>query len=279
MGETFFKLSGAGNDFIALIEPEQDPPEEEIRAICARALSLGADGFLVLKRLPEGGIDLGYWNSDGGRCDFCLNGSRCAVQLAASAGLVDPNEFFRLKTDAGLLQGRCRGEHEAELRLPEGFAGEPRTRFLEVGGQSYAGFQVLVGVPHFVLPWEQNLATVPIAELGARLRHHQDLGPGGANVNFVRWLSPEAYEIRTFERGIEGETLACGSGVVASFRVGRQLGVLGPSAKALTSGGFHLELKDLGEGIFEIAGDARLIARGEWLPGAMQLPEPARWSD
>ena len=191
MGETFYKLSGAGNDFIALIEPEQDPPEEEIRAICARALSLGADGFLVLKRLPEGGIDLGYWNSDGGRCDFCLNGSRCAVQLAASAGLVDPNEFFRLKTDAGLLQGRCRGEHEAELRLPEGFAGEPRTRFLEVGGQSYAGFQVLVGVPHFVLPWEQNLATVPIAELGARLRHHQDLGPGGAFTH-QRRVSPIA---------------------------------------------------------------------------------------
>lgn len=276
---TFYKLSGAGNDFIALIEPEQDPQAEEIRAICARALSLGADGLLVLKRMPGGGIDLGYWNSDGGRCDFCLNGSRCAIQLAATLGLADADAFFELQTDAGRLQGRRRGEHEAELRLPEGFAGEPGPRVLEVDGKTYAGYQVLVGVPHFVLPWEQNLATVPIAELGARLRHHEDLGPGGANVNFVRWLNPEVYEIRTFERGIEGETLACGSGVVASFRVGRQLGVLGPSAKALTSGGFHLELKDLGEGTFEIAGDARLIARGELLPGAARLPLPARWSD
>lgn len=279
MGGTFYKLSGAGNDFIALVEPERDPPAEEIRAICARALSLGADGLLVLKRRPAGGIDLGYWNSDGGRCDFCLNGSRCAIQLAATLGLAEADTFFELQTDAGLLQGRRRGEHEAELRLPEGFAGEPRPRILEVDGQSWAGYQVLVGVPHFVLPWDQNLATVPIAELGARLRHHEELGPGGANVNFVRWLGAEAFEIRTFERGIEGETLACGSGVVASFRVGRQLGVLGPEANALTSGGFHLELKDHGEGRFEIAGDARLIARGELLPGAARLPLPARWSD
>jgi diaminopimelate epimerase len=278
MATSFYKVSGAGNDFIALVEPEQEPTGEQIRAFCTRGLSLGADGVLALERLPEGGIRLHHWNNDGGRSDFCLNGSRCAIQLAATLGLASPTAFFLLRTDAGDIEGRKRGEHLAELRLPPGFAGAPRVCVLAVDGEKHSGFFLRVGVPHFVLPWPAGLANAPVAELSPRLRHHGDLGPGGANVDFVRWVSEESFEIRTFERGLESETLACGSGVVASFRAGRAAGRLAGRAAALTSGGFRLDLGEAAEGKLELVGDARLIARGELLAGALVLPAPPTWS-
>ncbi len=274
----FYKASGAGNDFVVLVEPAREPSAEEIRTLCTRGLSLGADGVLALERLEQGGIRLHHWNNDGGRSDFCLNGSRCAIQLAASLGLAPEDGFFRLRTDSGDIEGRRLDQHRAALLLPAGFAGEPRPLSLEVFGRQHEGFFVRVGVPHFVLPWAQTLAEVPLVELGSRLRHHPELGPGGANVNFVRWVSAESFEIRTFERGIEGETLACGSGVVATFRAGRLSGQLGEMASALTSGGFRLKLGEAEGGQLEIAGDARLVARGEWLEGARVLPDPPRWS-
>lgn len=277
-GRAFFKVSGAGNDFVALVEPEREPGGDEIRAFCSRGLSLGADGVLWLERLPEGGIRLHHWNSDGGRSDFCLNGSRCSIQLAATLGLSPAEGFFRLRTDAGDIEGRRLDGHRTALLLPALFADEPQPLALEVGGVFHEGFFLRVGVPHFVLPWPEGLAEVPVAELGARLRHHADLPPGGANVNFVRWVSEEIFEIRTYERGVEAETLACGSGVVAAFRAGRAAGALGPRAGGLTSGGFRLLLAEAAEGKLEIAGDARLVARGELLEGAQILPPPPRWS-
>jgi len=275
---TFFKVSGAGNDFVALVEPEGEPAAEEIRAFCSRGLSLGADGVLWLERLPQGGIRLHHWNSDGGRSDFCLNGSRCAIQLAATLGLAAAEAFFPLRTDAGEIAGRWLDEHRTALLLPAGFADAPQALSLEVGGQRHEGFFLRVGVPHFVLPWAESLAEAPVAELGPRLRHHADLPPGGANVNFVRFVSEEIFEIRTYERGVEAETLACGSGVVAAFAAGRAAGALGPRAGGLTSGGFRLLLAEAAEGRLEIAGDARLVARGQLLPGAAVLPPPPRWS-
>ncbi len=236
--------------------------------------------MLVLERLPESGIRLHHWNNDGRRTDFCLNGSRCAIQLAATLGLAAKDDYFLLRTDAGDIAGRRVDDNHAELRLPALFAGVPEACALEVDGERHEGFLVRVGVPHFVLPWPAGLAAAPVAELSPRLRHHEDLGAGGANVNFVRWTSGQSFEIRTFERGIEGETLACGSGVVASFRVGRAIEALNERAEALTSGGFRLALKEdeSGRGSLEIAGDARLIAHGELLPGARVLPERPSWS-
>lgn len=283
-GRTFFKVSGAGNDFVALVEPEPEPDGDEIRAVCSRGLSLGADGVLWIERLAGGGIRLHHWNRDGGRSDFCLNGSRCSIQLAATLGLAPAEGFFRLRTDAGDVEGRRLDEHRTALLLPAGFADDPQPFSLEVGGQQHEGFFLRVGVPHFVLPWPDGLAETPVAELGPRLRHHPDLPPGGANVNFVRWVSEEIFEIRTYERGVEAETLACGSGVVAAYRAGRVAGALGPRAGGLTSGGFRLLLAEAAEtegpaeGRLEIAGDARLVARGELLAGAQILPPPPRWS-
>ncbi len=138
-------------------------------------------------------------------------------------------------------------------------------------------------MPHFVLPWPQGLAEVPIADLGSRLRHHPDLGPGGANVNFVRWVSEETFRdphLRARDRRRNAGLRQRGGGLVpgrprtpASSANGRP---------PLTSGGFRLKLGEAAEGFaagqLQISGDARLVARGEWLEGAQVLPAPPRWS-
>jgi diaminopimelate epimerase len=133
-----------------------------------------------------------------------------------------------------------------------------------------------------VVLWEENLGQAPVAELGPVLRAHPDLGPAGANVDFVRFRPPGRLEIRTFERGVEAETLACGTGVLAAATTALELGALRLPIRALTQGGFELEVE--GEmrggriGAWRLLGDARLLGRCEILPGADRLPAPPSWS-
>lgn len=277
-GSEFFKVSGAGNDFIALIAPDGSPRPEEIRAWCRRGLSLGADGVFTLTRNARG-ARMVHYNADGGRSDLCLNASRCAAQLVFELGWQDAT--LVLNTDAGVLGARRIDGGRVALELPA-ILGEPEARVLEVGSFPYEGWHLRVGVEHFVLPWPESLSRVPIAELGPKLRSHPDLGPPGANVNFVRFPSSSRLEIRTFERGVEGETLACGSGVVAAAAAGVAAGWLDPPVSALTSGGFELvidgETKAARLRRALLVGDARIVARGRLLPGAETLPSAPVWS-
>ena len=277
---SFFKLSGAGNDFIALIGPAPVPTEEDIRRWCRRALSLGADGVLLLYRTADGGR-LVHHNADGGRSDLCLNGSRCAAQLAFAQGW-GRDGWLLLTTDAGILEARQLNPNTVELSLPLDLPTAPERLQLEADGALHEGWYLHVGVPHLVLDWPTTLTDAPVASLGARLRSHPRILPGGANVNFVRFISPDRFEIRTFERGVEGETLACGTGVIATVQTGIAAGRLRLPVRALTSGGFELTVSgDWKDGIWErlaLAGDARLVARGELLPGASELPDAPRWT-
>lgn len=265
----FFKVSGAGNDFVALAEPEREPTADEIRAWCRRGLSLGADGVFTLTRTGRG-ARMTYYNADGGRGELCLNGSRCAARLAFHLGWHD--EFLELDTDVGPLAARLVDGERVALELPP-VAGSPRRRALAVAGTSYDGWHLEVGVPHFVLPWPGDLADAPVAALGPALRAHPDLGPRGANASFVRFAAPGRLAIRTFERGVEAETLACGTGVVAAVLAGEAAGALAMPAVAATAGGFELIVDRDGDAL-SLTGDARIVARGELLPGARELPAP-----
>lgn len=277
-GMEVWKLSGAGNDFIALVEPRRMPTPEEIRSWCQRGISMGADGVLVLKR-SDHGARLTHFNSDGGQSKLCINGSRCAAQLAFTLEWVD--DELELATDAGILQARRAGLDEVEIDLP-GFSATPRETSLAVGDDYYDGWHLGVGVEHFVLPWPEGLANAPVATIGPILRSHPDLGDEGANIDFVRFVGGDRFEIRTFERGVEAETLACGSGVVAAAAVGLYIGELEPPMTGLTAGGFSLRVD--GERLDRqlrratITGDARVVARGELLPGAAARPRPPHWS-
>ena len=269
----YHRLSGGGNDFLALVEPPRAPARDEIRAWCRRGLSLGADGLFVLRRTAEG-ARMDHFNADGGPAELCVNGARCAALLAMRLGWAA--DELVLATGAGPVPARRAGEHQIALTLPAPAA--PVETTLEVSGRPIPGWRIDTGVPHFVTVWPGSLAEAPVTELGAPLRRHPDLGEAGANIDFVRYPTSRRLEIRTFERGVEAETLACGTGVLAAGVVGLSTGRLEAPLEAQTLGGFVLRLAAAGEASFHLAGDARIVASGRLHPAAADLPASPTWT-
>jgi diaminopimelate epimerase len=277
----YYKMSGAGNDFLALADPPTAPAEAEIRAWCRRGLSLGADGLFVLRhdeQAEDPVVAMDYWNADGRPADLCLNGTRCAAQLAFALGWAADEVV--IATPAGPLRARRLDATRIALEVPAP-AAVPRPLDLEQGAtaERLSGWTLTVGVPHLVVPWP-DLDRAPVVALGRPARFAPQLGPAGANVDFVRFTPPGRLEIRTYERGVEDETLACGTGVLAGVAVGLRHGGLQLPVTVLTRGGFALEVAarepggDPFAGPWILAGDARLLAAGEILPAAAAGPVP-----
>jgi len=217
-GSVFYKMSGSGNDFVMLdgrwAEPGAWTPER-IRAVCDRRTGIGADGLVILT--PEGGgrVRMDFWNCDGSRADMCGNAALCSTRLAAFLELA-PAEGMTLVTRAGLFPSRCLPSgDEAEVNFPT-FALPARPPGLE-GREGEAGHALAtVGVPHLVLE-VTDLETPDLMTRGRELRSHPAIGPAGANVNFVAATGePSRWLLRTYERGVEGETMACGTGAVCA---------------------------------------------------------------
>jgi diaminopimelate epimerase len=285
----FFKVSGSGNDFLALAEPQADPDAAQIAAWCRRGISLGADGLFTLRRgasaaeasespeaseTPEttavaggdGGprVEMSYYNADGYPAELCLNGTRCAAQLAFHLGWA--TGAVRVATAAGAFRARRLDARGVVLDLDLDVAA-PRAVAPEIDGTPHAGWFVAVGVPHFVLPWPGDLDAAPVALLGRALRRHPAFQPAGANVNFVHFDGDGRLHLRTYERGVEDETLSCGTGAVAAAAVA--LGDASGSVTVSTRGGFDLVVRrEPPSRRFSLAGDARIVAAGELLPGA-----------
>lgn len=273
----YFRLSGAGNDFLALAEPAERPSSESIQAWCTRGLSLGADGLFTLSR-QDGKLLMEYWNADGHIAGLCLNGARCAARLAFHLGWA--SDHAEITTARGVLTARAVSETAISISLPS-LTEPPREVSIEDGGFLFEGFWVLAGVPHYVVFWPGDPASAPLAA-APRLRHHAAFGSAGANVNFVRYRDPHRLDIRTYERGVEGETLACGTGVMAAAAVGLITRQSRLPLTALTRGGFELVVEGSGPEHhlpehWTLAGDARLVARGELTREAALLPSPPSW--
>jgi diaminopimelate epimerase len=265
----FIKMSGCGNDFIALVEPASAPAEGAIRAWCRRGISLGADGVFTLRRLRPQVVEMRYWNADGGVAALCLNGTRCAAQLAFHLGW--SSDRVTVRTGAGELAARRldSGAVAVEAPLPE----PPTETMLTTADGAFTGWLARVGVPHFVCFRDQRVESVPLDHWSPPLRHHRDLGAEGANVDFAELRGRHDFTIRSFERGIEGETLACGTGVLATAAAALAAGLAELPIRALTRGGFTLEVLGEAEGArvkrWELAGDARVVAEGTLLPEAV----------
>jgi diaminopimelate epimerase len=213
-GREFYKMSGSGNDFV-VFDARRDAPGEladpaNVERMCARATGIGADGVVFLEGSEVADFSMRYYNRDGSRASLCGNAALCVTRLAAELGAATAGGMV-FESDAGRIEARLRdGEPEIDLQPVSEVLEDFEVAHQE--GERRIGFS-LVGDPHLVILCE-DVSRADVQGRGRSLRHHPALAHG-ANVNFV---SPEGacWAMRTFERGVEGETLACGTGAVAS---------------------------------------------------------------
>lgn len=217
-GRVVYKMTGSGNDFV-MIDGRTSPVDqwdaEQIRTICARRTGLGADGLAILEPgTGAGAVRFHFFNSDGDRTEICGNALLCATRLAARLELADP-DGLTLETDVGPVRARVLsgpGER-AEIVLPDVRNGQTPDLPLAAGERSMR--LVMVGVPHLVVEVDcVRSSKLDILIRGRELRWHPALPDGGANVNFAS-AEDGKWKMRSYERGVEGETLACGTGAVA----------------------------------------------------------------
>lgn len=213
----FTKMNGAGNDFVMIDNRAGDvrlSPEQIVR-ICDRHRGIGADGILLLEKGSNGAdFRMRYYNRDGGEAEMCGNGARCFARFANKIANAPAKVSFQ--TPAGLIRGELQGElvtlqmsEPKDLRL--GFE-------LTTDAQQERVHFINSGVPHVVVP-VAKADDVDVRKRGAALRYHKEFSPAGANVNFIEKRAANKILVRTYERGVEDETLACGTGVVASALV------------------------------------------------------------
>lgn len=250
MNIPFFKLDGAGNDFVVIDNREgrYQLDEEEIARICHRRFGVGADGLMTLDT-PEEGFDfvMNYYNSDGRLGSMCGNGGRCIAALAHELGM---GKHLRFKG--------FDGEHDAVVRGWDGQRGTVDLGMRDVlpPREVEGGLLLDTGSPHFVLE-VSNLEAIDVVAEGRRLRQRADLFPEGVNVDFVQRMDDDLIAIRTYERGVEDETWACGTGVVAAALV------TGTHQVQARGGNFMVKYEYL-HGI-RLIGPAALNFSGRWI--------------
>lgn len=219
MATRIYKMTGSGNDFVFLDGREHDFADwspERIRAVCDRRRGVGADGIVHLSPADEpGAVRMIYHNADGSHAEMCGNAALCSTRLAVLLGLASP-ERIRLVTDAGVLESRTVGPGwAAELRFPTAAVPSPLDLALEPAERR--AFQGTVGVPHTILLVD-DIGAADVVGRGRALRMAARFSPAGTNVNFIG-PTDEAdvpWALRTYERGVEAETLACGTGTIAA---------------------------------------------------------------
>jgi diaminopimelate epimerase len=268
-GTLFYKMSGSGNDFVVLdgraTTPEQWPTSQ-VQAICDRRKGVGADGLVILTPEAPELVRMTYWNSDGSVGALCGNAALCSGRLAVHLELVQPGEFGLL-TDAGMVRVRSTaGKESVEIKLPDFEAPRSFTAVPLESGEHWMSL-VTVGVPHLVIRVDEIEAVDPLAR-GRPLRFHEALGTAGANVNFISRGSRGPWLIRTYERGVEGETLACGTGTVAAAAALAARGESSLPVRFRSRGGPELcvsgAVRDGRVSEAWLGGEGRLVFKGVW---------------
>lgn len=209
----FWKMNGSGNDFIIIDNRDGKIKEREmkdfVRLVCRRRLSVGADGVIFIEN--EEGYDFSwrFFNSDGSEAEMCGNGSRCASRFAYLNGIAPKK--MRFKTIAGPVSSEVLGRRVKVL------LSDPKDLRLDLPIEGLLDWESIdfinTGVPHVVIR-VKDLESIPVKEIGRKIRFHR-MFPQGTNVNFMRRVEKNSIEVRTYERGVEDETLACGTGSIA----------------------------------------------------------------
>ena len=257
----FAKMNGSGNDFIVIDNRNEKAPSDLtafVRSVCRRKLSVGADGLILIETDAEHDFKWQFFNADGSRAEMCGNGARCAARFAHANAIAGPQMKFG--TDAGTIEAEVIGE-DVKIRMTEPF-GLTIDETLALAGGEQVVSHVNTGVPHVVVETE-DLEAVPVREWGREIRFHPRFAPAGANANFMTVRGSGSIAVRTYERGVEDETLACGTGCVASGLVAAvRHGWESPVEVTTRSGGIltiHYRREGQRFGAVHLEGDARIV--------------------
>lgn len=268
-GLPFVKMSGCGNDFIFLDYREVDWRSLDLptvaRLLCRRGVSIGADGLVLLLPPSDPANDFSwrFFNSDGSEAEMCGNAARCAARFALMKRLASGPKM-RFETLSGVIEAEVVGRG-ARIRMGEPSELRPElTVILEEGALELVFINT--GVPHAVV-FVEDIEGAKVVEVGRKIRYHSAFFPKGTNVDFVMVLSEDALAMRTYERGVEGETLACGTGAVASALAAHMRSLVRPPVKVKTRGGGELrvDFRPKGQGGYRdvyLEGDARVVFEG-----------------
>jgi len=262
---TFYKMSGSGNDFIIIDNRNGVVDENDLQGfiakVCRRKMSVGADGFILVEESENVDFKWRFFNSDGSKPEMCGNGGRCVARFAYLNGISGAEVSF--ETEAGIVSAQVKNDR-VKIKMPDPV--DLKTNYnLELENGPLSLSSVNTGVPHVVVTAD-NLDDVEVVRLGREIRFHDRYAPAGTNVNFICVGNDDTISIRTYERGVEDETLACGTGSIAAAIVMHYKSKGKSPVKVITRGGGCLYIyfeEDNGKfySVF-LEGDARVIYKG-----------------
>ncbi len=267
----FYKMSGSGNDFVMIDNRDSRldiEPAVLAQRICRRGMSVGADGVILVEPSSRADFRMRIFNADGSEAEMCGNGGRCVARFAEILGIAGTRMAF--ETLAGIIRAEVDGTR-VKLQISQPHTLQLR-QSVEVDGVVHQVHSINTGVPHGVI-FCSDLEQVAVQALGRRIRFHPAFQPAGTNVDFAAVIDSQTLAIRTYERGVEGETLACGTGAVAAALVAAALGLVRSPVQVRVRSGETLTVYFGGGGpefhdvFFE--GDVRLIYQGELMEDAL----------
>ena len=264
---SFWKMSGSGNDFVVIDNRKGSihPAKSWVKEICGIHTGIGADGILLLENSRKASFKMRIFNPDGSQAEACGNGFRCIARFARQRLRLP--DSFRFESQSGLIEACVSGGHvRVQLVKPSGYhKGE-----LRVSGRRFRYSFINTGVPHTVL-FVEGLEKIEVNGLGRTIRHHDQFMPRGTNVNFAEIKGRHEIHLRTYERGVEAETLACGTGSTASALVSALAGYVEAPVRVKTSGGEILTVNfERRGGTFSnvtLEGKAEFVFEGKWANG------------
>jgi diaminopimelate epimerase len=264
------KFSGCGNDFIIVNNMDRalsiEAIEPKIPYLCRRGMSIGADGFIMLEPSDDADFMWHFRNADGSVAEMCGNGARCAARFAYLNAIA--GKEMTIKTLAGIITAEIKEEPNVKVLLTA-----PRDMRIDEHvplTDDYAEFSYInTGVPHTVIVPEEasDIEKIDLEHCGRAIRFHRHFAPAGTNVNFIKKIGDDTIRIRTYERGVEGETLACGTGSAAAAVIASAKGLAKSPVNMLTSSGKILTVY-IEDGRIYMQGEARRLSKGELLPEA-----------
>jgi diaminopimelate epimerase len=261
----FFKMHGSGNDFILIDNRRDILKRKNLKdvaiSICNRHYSVGADGLIVIVPSRKFDFKWRFFNADGSEAEMCGNGSRCAARFAYLKRIASKNMTF--ETLAGPISAQVKNER-VKVRLTNAFGLRMNITIPLEGGLRMGHF-INTGVPHLVY-FSKDIESEDVERIGRATRYHELFKPAGTNVNFIQILGPHKLSIRTYERGVETETLACGTGSVAAALIASAIGAVSSPVEVTPRSGekltvTYMRIAEMFEDV-HLEGDAHIICEG-----------------